>query len=444
MRHTGFQRYVPFRAFRGERGVVFLCSDVDSRVPVALKTIDPQLCDDVRTLESVLAAARRWVAVGAHPHVVRAHRVCEDPEEPYVVLDFVEPAAGMPQPSLRCWMQSPLAPSTACAIALGMARGMYFATERVDGLAHGDLRPENVLIGRDLRARVTDFGLGVAHPQHVRYWAPERWSGAAGAGADLYSFGLVVLEMLLGPTAVPTGSASDIRHAHSAGAPRDACHALDDTAIRDLIRACLEPSPSRRPKGWGEVTDKLVGVFPRLAGRDAPSIPDATTAAREDTVMHAWSSLAIAHAMRDRGEHGEALVAYRGVARTARREGDVLLEAVAVEQSARMLRMLGRDDAAVRELLCALELRQMLRDSVGQADVLLVLGDIYAREGDTENALASMFAAARLFAESGDRRSVALCRRRMAPVLAAVGRNTEARDAEAECAAILADLDQPA
>jgi hypothetical protein len=437
-----YRRYLPLRAFRGEVGVVYLCSDLDSHSPVALKTVELELAPGA-TAASFLEAARSWIRLGVHPHIVSARSIQE--EDPLcVVVDFVEPAQGVQSPALRSWLRAPIVPEAACAIALGIARGMSFAAGKVEGLVHGDLRPENVLIGRDLRARVTNFGLGVhasRRPSHIRYWAPERWSGSVLQTTDIYAFGLILLEMVTGSIAVPDKDPALIEQAHRGGMPRDqavGCGCPVD--LLSLIVSCLDPSETLRPRDWATVESRLADLWPRISGHAAPIVPDEVTAAREEILMRAWSSQAIAHALRERGAEEAALVAYRGVARIAAREGDPTLEASALTYVALMLRGLGELEAATRELWHALELRRELRDGLGQAEVMCMLGDAYACRGDTDNALGVLFAAARLFAEEGDRRGVAACRRQMAPVLDAVGRGTEARDAEAESAMILADL----
>ena len=441
---TLFQRYLPFRAFRGDYGVLYLCSDLDTHEAVALKTFVPEL-NVGQSAESLLRAAEDWIRIGPHPHVVTAHRI-QDDAPLCLVLDFVEPAQGLESPSLRGWMKTPIVPEAACAIALGIARGMRCATDRVDGLVHGDLRPSNVLIGRDLRARVTDFGLGFQKappeldlPEFGRYWAPERWSGISHLQSDIFAFGLILLEMLVGSAVVVSVGPPGPETAR--GARNLALTGDVPEVLRALLASCLAPTADLRPGSWMELDHRLTALWPRLSGRDVPKVPDELTAAREESLMRAWSSQEIGHALRDRGDFEAALLTYRGVARAAAREGDPALEASAVSHGALMLRTLGNEDAATRELLHSMELRRAHGDARGLAEVMFLLGDIYANRGDADNALASLFGAARTFAEAGDRRGVAACRKRMVPVLDAVGRGTEAREAEGESAAIIADLD---
>ncbi len=437
-----FKRYLPLRAFRGEVGVLYLCSDLSTREPVGVKTVEPELAPEGAG-QSFLDAARRWVRLGEHPNIVSAR--CIQQEDPLcLVVDFVEPASGVGSPALRGWMGGPIVPEAACAIALGIARGMCHATGTVPGLVHGDLRPENILIGRDLRARVTNFGLGLRAPPvcpQARYWAPERWAGSASAPADIYAFGLTLAEMLAGTIAVPSEGEEAIQDAHRRGAPREGVSSSSiPSDLLPLIEACLATVPSKRPTNWERVARELGELWPRVSGRDPPRVPDEPSKYRDDVLMRAWSAQAIAHALRDRGATEPALAAYRGVARTAAREGDPALEASAVSQAARMLQALGDLDAALRELWHALGLRRALDDARGQGVVLCMLGDVYACQGDLDNALGVLFAAARLFAEEGDRRGVAACRMQMVPLLRAAGRETEAREADSESRRILAEL----
>ena len=435
---TSYQRYLPFRAFRGEVGVVYLCSDLDAHGAVALKSFEPALMQG-RDSGALVRAAKDWIQIGAHPHVVAAHRI-EGDDPLCLVLDFVEPNQGLESPSLREWLQAPLSPEAACAVGLGIVRGMRHATDRVCGLVHGDLCPENVLIGRDLRARVTDFGFA-ATTREGRHWyqPPGHRGNRADPRGDIYSFGMVLLEMLLGSRAFRALGDGVGRDGSVARNLALGCGAPD--GLRPLVAACVAPTADLRPGSWSEIDRRLTAVWPSLSGREAPEIPDPETAAREEALMQAWSSQAVGHALRDRGAFEAALVTYRGVARTAARQGDASLAASALTHVGKVLQTLGHLETATRELLHALDLYQAVNDPHGKAAVMHVLGQVYAMRGEPDNALASLFSGARLSAEIGDRRGIAQCRKAMAPVLAAVGRTNEAQDAEAESLAILRDLD---
>jgi serine/threonine protein kinase len=101
----------------------------------------------------------------------------------------------------------------AFAIARGIAAGVAAAHSR--GVIHRDLKPSNVLVDREGRPRITDFGAAVAsgEPQHPGdslgtpgYIAPERLSGApATVETDLYSLVVVLYELFSGTSAAVVG-----------------------------------------------------------------------------------------------------------------------------------------------------------------------------------------------------------------------------------------------
>src|SRR5262249_7934218 len=106
---------------------------------------------------------------------------------------------------------TPLSPKQAAEVAETVARAVHAAHQA--GVVHRDLKPGNVLFGRDRQPRITDFGLAKqldSGPGHTRtgavmgtpsYMAPEQAGGDAkrvGPTADVYSLGAILYEMLTG------------------------------------------------------------------------------------------------------------------------------------------------------------------------------------------------------------------------------------------------------
>ncbi|MFC5140914.1 protein kinase [Actinomycetospora rhizophila] len=190
---------------RGGMSVVHRGVDLRLERPVAIKVLDGALASDpafVRRFEREARAAARL----AHPGIVAVHDQGRDPDGTvFLVLELVE--GGTLRDVLRD--QARLHPAAALTVAEQVVTALQVAHDR--GLVHRDVKPENVLIGRDGAVKVADFGLVAAawetDPDDsgemvlgtVAYLAPEQVTdGRADARSDLYATGIVLFELLTG------------------------------------------------------------------------------------------------------------------------------------------------------------------------------------------------------------------------------------------------------
>jgi serine/threonine protein kinase len=188
---------------RGGMGVVWLADDRVLGRQVALKevTFPPGVTPEERqklverTLREARAAARL-----DHPQVVRVHDVVEEDGKPWLVMEHV------PSRSLLeiVEVDGPLPPHTVARIGLDVLAALEVA--HAAGIVHRDVKPANVLVGTDGRARLTDFGIATTAGDSglttqgaligsPTYMAPERAHGDPpcppvdlwGLGATLYA-----------------------------------------------------------------------------------------------------------------------------------------------------------------------------------------------------------------------------------------------------------------
>ncbi len=213
----------------GAMGLVLDAYDPELERHVAIKLlhgaaeaggIAPTLLDEARAMARL-----------AHPHVVAVYDVGRVGEQRFVAMERVE------GPTLRAWLAAS-ARSQAEILAAFVGAGRGLAAAHAVGLVHRDFKPDNVLMARDGRARVTDFGLaaarlGVSPPASPReldatatlrvadtsaatpagegthasgtivgtpaYMAPEQWLGRqADARSDQFAFCVALHEALLG------------------------------------------------------------------------------------------------------------------------------------------------------------------------------------------------------------------------------------------------------
>ena len=136
----------------GSSALVFRATDEALGRDVAVKV----LRDTLATSEDATARFRaegRAAAVIAHPNVAAVFDVTPEGEPPAIVMEFVdgEDLASMVR------RVGPLVPRRAAAIAAQVARGL--AAAHVRGIVHRDVSSRNILISREGRAQIADFGI---------------------------------------------------------------------------------------------------------------------------------------------------------------------------------------------------------------------------------------------------------------------------------------------
>jgi serine/threonine protein kinase len=216
-RHETAGRYQLLSALgAGGMGIVQAAFDRELDRKVALKFLVADAAEDDDRARARLSREARSLAQLAHPNVITVHDVGVLDGEVFVAMELVDGE------NLRQWLAS--APRTLAA-KLDVLRqaGEGLAAAHAAGLVHRDFKPENVLVGRDGRARVTDFGLAraidatdepidphaPAPAQPVTrtgvragtpaYMAPEQKLGhPADARSDLYSYCVTVHEAVTG------------------------------------------------------------------------------------------------------------------------------------------------------------------------------------------------------------------------------------------------------
>jgi serine/threonine protein kinase len=210
---------------RGAMGVVYAATDPDLHRKVAVKILrSDALSDDARhQMRARLLREAQAMARLSHPEVITVHDVGSLGDQLFVAMEYVEGE------TLRQWRR---AKHRSCAEVLAVYEraGGGLAAAHEAGLIHRDFKPDNVLVGRDGRVRVTDFGLARSvdegqsaatlaaaevEPGSGRilttltrtgmllgtpaYMAPEQLrGGAADARSDVFSFCVALYEALYG------------------------------------------------------------------------------------------------------------------------------------------------------------------------------------------------------------------------------------------------------
>ncbi len=263
------------RLGEGSIGVVHRALDLATGREVALK-IMPRARGATNLRGEFVALARL-----RHPNVVSVLDYgLTDAGDEYFTMELVAgpalTAAAGPITAHRIW-----------ALLGGVLDAL--ATVHGAGMVHADLTPSNILVdGASLlrapgrAARLADFGLatpladpgGATARGTIGYAAPEAWSGRIDARADLYSFGVVLWQLVMG--ARPFGGATPraVVAAQRAGHPGDPRKLRPELppALAELMLALIDPAPGARPESAEEVLDRWRAIadglgYPAIAAR---------------------------------------------------------------------------------------------------------------------------------------------------------------------------------
>ncbi|HSR99350.1 MAG TPA: bifunctional serine/threonine-protein kinase/formylglycine-generating enzyme family protein [Kofleriaceae bacterium] len=239
----------------GSMGQVYLAQDTTLGRRVALKLIKRSMmrADGVaRFLQEARATASL-----SHPHIVTLHAVGEYDGRPFLALEYVDGE------SLRARITGGVLPVRE-ALRITLAITLAIAEAHRGGLVHSDLKPENVVIPRDGRVRVVDFGLarlvGTTSDSASgtpAYMAPERWRGQPPTGAiDIWAVGVMLHELITGERPIADGALAILAFDTSGRSP----YAATGAPWSALVAACLALDPAKRPSA-DEVVQRLSALL---------------------------------------------------------------------------------------------------------------------------------------------------------------------------------------
>ena len=250
---------------RGAAGTVYLAHDALTGEEVALKSLEPVLFSDVHFRERFRVEAATLASL-AHPNVVEVRAFVEDDQGAYLAMERVE------GPSLRQLLAAydHLAPEQACGVLCGALAGLGFAHEQ--GLLHGDVKPENLLVDQAGISKLSDFGQAVplgssASGGSTPYLSPEALRGdALDQRSDLYAMGAVLYECLSGRPPFVADQPATLVHRALNEDPAPIEHMPQ--AMSALVAASLAKDPAGRPQSARAFLDALTEAARRSYGED--------------------------------------------------------------------------------------------------------------------------------------------------------------------------------
>ena len=233
------------RIASGGMGEVYLAEDTELTRPVALKFMPSESVTDEDFKERFIREAKATAAL-IHPGIVTIHEVNEYYGRPYIVMEHVEGQ------SLKHVLRDIELPVTEILnLAVQICEGLRKAHQA--GIIHRDIKPANIIIDSEGRPKLLDFGLASIEGESkltktgsalgtVGYMSPEQLGGqVADERSDIFSFGLVLYEMLAGRSPFKRGN--------------------DASTLQALLNETPEPIArykSNPPEGLQRIIDKTL------------------------------------------------------------------------------------------------------------------------------------------------------------------------------------------
>ncbi|MSS63047.1 Stk1 family PASTA domain-containing Ser/Thr kinase [Velocimicrobium porci] len=218
---------------------------------VAIKILKQEFSEDKKFVDKFRGEAQSAAGL-SHPNIVNVYDVGEDDELHYIVMELVE---GI---TLKNFIErkGKLEVKEAIGIAIQIAQGMNAA--HMNHIIHRDIKPQNIIISREGKVKVTDFGIAKATTSNtitsnamgsVYYISPEQARGGySDEKSDIYSLGITLYEMLTGQVPFAGDNTVSVALAHiQEDAPTvRTLNSQVPASLDRIVQKCMQKKPERR------------------------------------------------------------------------------------------------------------------------------------------------------------------------------------------------------
>jgi eukaryotic-like serine/threonine-protein kinase len=268
---------------RGGMATIYRGRDLRTDRIVAIKILREAYSTDPKFVTRFQREAKAASSL-QHPNIVQVYDYGQSAGNYFIVMEYIEGT------DLRRYLRSRgvLAVDRAVIIAHDIALGLGAAHRRQ--IVHRDVKPQNILVGRDGSIKLTDFGIASVYKDinderltttgmtlgTVQYYAPEQAQGEiVNPAADVYALGIVMYEMLTGRTPFDgdTPVAVAMQHIQDLPMPPRQLNPHIPPPLEDIIMRCLEKIPEMRYRDGNSLARAVELIGNGDAGGAPPASP---------------------------------------------------------------------------------------------------------------------------------------------------------------------------
>lgn len=229
---------------------------------VAIKVLKQEFSENANFVSKFRVEAQAAAGL-MHPNIVNVYDVGEENGIYYIVMELVE---GI---TLKKYIEKKARLSVKEAVSIAIQVSMGIEAAHNNHIIHRDIKPQNIIISKEGKVKVTDFGIAKAATSNtitsnvmgsVHYTSPEQARGGySDEKSDIYSLGITMYEMLTGrvPFNGETTVAIAIKHIQEAlPSPREYVPEIP-VSVEQIVFKCCQKSPDRRYQSMGDLITDL-------------------------------------------------------------------------------------------------------------------------------------------------------------------------------------------
>lgn len=249
---------------------------------VAIKVLKSEFSADKKFVSKFRGEAQSAAGL-SHPNIVSVYDVGEDEGLYYIVMELIE---GI---TLKSFIEQKGRLDVREAIGIGIQIAMGMEAAHNNHIIHRDIKPQNIIISREGKVKVTDFGIAKAASSNtitsnamgsVHYISPEQARGGySDERSDIYSFGITMYEMLSGKVPFTGDNTVSVALLHIQGEAVPLSEIVRNVplSVERIVQKCMMKKPERRYQSASELIADLKRSISNPNGNFVRIAPDVVT-----------------------------------------------------------------------------------------------------------------------------------------------------------------------